>query len=316
MAHDVLAAKLSVTVAEVREALGPQYGSQVAKVELLSGGLLNSNFIVSGEGFRALLRVYPENRNVDEIHFEMETLKALVGSECRVPEVLNGGQIGLVKGRPFILLEFLDGKTLSDDDLSLGLAGEAGEMLGHFHAALRGFVPTHHKGRHDISYIVDLLIETQESVGGEGAEVLAEYAERVWQATGDADEWGEPDGVVHADYYVENLIRLNGGTLALIDFDDSYYGSTFFDVAIGAMEFSARDDQSLDKARLDAFINRYKAVDSHLLHPFERLKDAMMVNCLRFLCYTAPLTLDEGDDLRQNPYVQRIDVLLSVDSKL
>jgi Ser/Thr protein kinase RdoA (MazF antagonist) len=202
-------------------------------------------------------------------------------------------------------MEYLEGRTLGEEDLSDDLAREAGDLLRRFHSSLSGFRPRASKDRHDVAYIRALLDETAATLDAAEREDLDEVREAVLAAVG-REEWAdEALGVVHADYYVENLIRMANGTLALIDFDDSYYGTQLFDVAIGAMEFAVREDQTLDSIRLDGFLDGYGYRDDN-----RKLLRAMTLNCLRFLCYTLPLTRDAGGGVRDNAYAKRAMLFL------
>jgi homoserine kinase type II len=309
MGHDVLAAKFEPTLAEAQAAVKDMLDGEILELSPVSGGLLNSNIRLRLTGKDALMRAYPQVRDPAEIAFEVDVLSVLTDSECRVPGVLGEGKIGWIRERPFILLEFLDGRTLEENDIDVMLAGEAGALLGRFHEESRGVAATDVKERGDVGYIHGLLEETMDGLTPDRRRLVGECADRVWAQVGTA-EWGAPDGVVHADYYVETLIRLEDGTLALIDFDDAYYGTTFFDVAIGAMEFAANESQDLDHERLSAFLESYRVIRPTTDYPYDRLYDAMLINCLRFLCYTLPLTLSEGDEVASNPYYMRIQHLL------
>lgn len=314
MAHDVLAAKLQLSVDDVRIPL-LDFNAEVRSIRLLSGGLLNSNFRVDLAIGPALLRVYPEGRNIEEIRFEIEVLERLAGSTCKAPVPLAGGKIGSVRGRPFVLLSFLPGRTLQEEDIDERLCVDAGALLGRLHSALNGLSPKSTKPRHDIGYIADLIEETAASVALDNARKLEQLSKIVWDHVGGRDEWGPADGIVHGDYYVENLIRDPSGDLAVVDFDDAYYGTIAFDVAIGAMEFAAKSDQRIDPIRSARFVQAYtRAAGRSPLAPDE-MRRAMLINCLRFLCYTLPLTFDAGERFDDNPYAIRIGRLLEPDDQ-
>lgn len=309
MAHDVLAEKFVPDPDEISLALSSVgFGAEIHGVSTICGGLLNSNISVLTDEGRILLRVYPLSRERSEIVFEVEVLKTLAVQRFPAPTVLAEGAIGTIRDRPFIIMEFLDGRTLGEDDQSVSLSATAGALLGAFHRALDGFVSTSSKARCDVEYIHALLAESASALLPADAYLLSECADFVWLRAG-SGEWGSPDGVVHADFYVENLIQTDSGEIALIDFDDSYYGTQLFDVAIGAMEFACRDDQSLDEERLGAFLSEYKKQRPEFEPSEGALLNAMLVNCLRFLCYTLPISMELGEGVQGNAYYRRVNSL-------
>jgi len=251
--HDLLTAKLEVSLEDLARPFG-EMGLSPLSVHRISGGLLNSNFRVQVAQGPILLRVYPPSRDPGEIRFETEALDALAASPCRAPQTVAGGEIGELNGRPFVLLEFIEGRPLREEDIDDALCADAGRLLGTMHHAFDGFRPREHKPRNDVVYIAELADRTAHTLNGPDAAALRAAAEKVFGAVGGRCEWGPADSVVHGDYYVENLIREPTGGLAVVDFDDAYYGTAAFDLAIGAMEFATHPTQSLDPQRLDLFL--------------------------------------------------------------
>lgn len=318
MAHDVLAAKLELSRLDVEEALA-QVGvaDEVVSARLLEGGLLNSNYGVEvASGRRLLLRCYPEARDMGEIGFEVEVVARLNAANFKTPALVSE-TVGIIKKRPFVVMDYIDGSTLAEADLSDSLSSMAGELQAELHNCLDGFKPSSVKPRHDVAYIRSLIAESVDAVDANSAETLTALVARVWDEVGSQEEWGPPTGVVHADFYVENLIRVGDGSLFVIDFDDSYYGTQMFDAAIGAMEFSALDTGLFSLDRYAIFLNAYNAwrVGGGVIDK-SQLRSALLLNCVRFLCYTAPLTLEDGMGLEDNPYALRIHQLLSMPDDL
>jgi len=115
---------------------------------------------------------------------------------------------------------------------------------------------------------------------------------------------------VHADIYPGNIIVDSAGRLAaVIDFDDCYWGTMLFDLAIVTMAFSftgpCHDDWGRARLTVDAYEAVRGAVDP------ENLYLAMVLNCVRFYVYTLPLTRADGLSAGENPFARRAEHLLA-----
>lgn len=274
---------------------------QVFSFRELSGGVINSNFMVETDLGLKLLRVYNPERTEPEIVFELSVLQRLRDQGLNAQTPVAGTHIHYIKGFPCTVLEFIEGTTLSATELTPGLAKQAGVELAKMQAALLGFVPKGNKSPCDTQEIGSILQEACELL-----EVDSSHKVKALWSTASLllDDSRSVNGVVHADIYPGNTIVSDGIVKAFIDFDDSYYGNQFMDVAIAAMEFSSRDGTHLDIPLLQAFVRGYEN-NGNELDP-DQLVIGMWVNCFRFFAYTLPMTLQEGRDWSDNDYVKRI----------
>jgi Ser/Thr protein kinase RdoA (MazF antagonist) len=284
--------------------------ASVTELCTVPGGLLNTNFLCTHEdGVRTLLRVYPAERALGEVQFEWSILRRLQEVAFPAPRVLSPSPFS-VDQQLAGFFSFIPGRALTEDDLDVWIATAAGDLLRRFHDALRGFLPSGVKERHDVTHIDGLIRDGCRSLPSAWADELARRYETDAKELLCSGEWDDlPLGVVHADYYCSNLIVDDHGRLAgLIDFDDAYHGTQFFDVAIGAMEFAAEENQTLDVERLSGFLRGYGI---RLDQPTSyRLVDAMRLNCYRFLCYTLALSVQMGEHFGENRYALRAANLL------
>lgn len=306
MTEPRLFAALEITEENAQELLAP-YGLQVDGVSMMPGGLINTNVRVDCADGSYLLRVYNEERTEGEVEFELSVLEELAGKgfPCQQPLIAEGHRSREWQGRRYSVLTFIEGYVPDNSILSPEVSREIGQQLAQMQHALDGYVPEGTKERADIEFIDGLIEDTVKTLeaGGwsdEAADVAAQWQSARMPFLADA----LPQGVVHADIYSGNTVFRDGEFIALIDFDDAYFGTLLFDVAITAMSYSFRSavdfDISLAKAFLDGYEQGQPSVDRRLL------MDAMWVNFFRFYAYTLPLTLGQGEAPGANVHAQRI----------
>ncbi|MEU8253500.1 phosphotransferase [Micromonospora inaquosa] len=276
----------------------------------MSGGVINTNVRVDCTDRPYLLRVYQAERSSDEIEFELSALRRLSAAGFPVQRPIDtvGGRPTALDERLYTILTFVEGEVMDEADLSPAIGQQMGRILGDMQNALEGFVPVGRKARCDVDFIDNLV---QESVTILEARAEGSFAERIataWQRAREPFVKDDlPLGLVHADLYPGNVIMQNDTVVGVIDFDDAYYGTQFFDVAIAAMEFAFRGDVDLDVETVRGFMSAYESARSKI--DDDVLLDAMLLNCFRFFGYTLPLTTAAGGPVETNVYAQRIALL-------
>lgn len=305
MTEPRLHAKVEIREEVVRE-LFASHGLTAVGVTPMSGGIINTNIRVDCTDRPYLLRVYQADRNAEEIEFELSTLRRLADAGMPVQQpVADGLRPASLDGRLGTILTFIEGEVMEETEISPAVGRQMGRTLGEMQNALAGFVPAGRKERCDVDFIDNLVRESVSLLDAGGEQPFGARIASAWERARKpflADEL--PLGVVHADLYPGNVIMRHGTVVGVIDFDDAYHGTQFFDVAIAAMEFAFRGDTDLDVEIVREFVSAYEAVRSTVDDTM--LVDAMLVNCFRFFCYTLPLTTEAGDPAETNVYARRI----------
>jgi homoserine kinase type II len=310
-------ARLHATV-EIREEVVRElfagHGLTAVGVAPMSGGIINTNIRVDCTDQPYLLRVYQAERSVDEVEFELSVLRRLTDAGMPVQRPIGAvdSPPTALDGRLYSILTFIEGDVMDEADISPDIGKQMGRILGDMQNALRGFVPAGGKERCDVDFIDKLVRESVALLDGQGEKPFAERIATGWQRARVpflADEL--PLGLVHADLYPGNVIMQKGTVVGVIDFDDAYWGTQFFDVAIAAMEFAFRGDTDLDVGIVRDFVSEYESV--RLRVDDDMLVNAMLLNCFRFFCYTLPLTIEAGDPADSNVYAKRIALLENPD---
>lgn len=310
MRLEPLATLIDEEVARVCTAVGLQ---GPATTELLSGGLVNSNYLVRTSDGEMLLRVYPESRRHEEVLFELSVVRHLREAGLPVPDVLPGGQEPApmrVGGRLTAALSFLPGRALQQDELSVDLAAQAGVLYARLVTALDGFVPTGSKDNADADAVTSLVAEAVaglETCDRDSARLLAESYDAI------AAAFAEPGHttVVHGDLYYENVLVTPGpdGLVlsGVVDFDDAYVGDALLDLALVATEFAYLPDDVLDLDLLESFLRAFYGARRHAPSwTPEAFVDACTFVFCKFACYTLPLQGGPASYTGGNEYLTRL----------
>ncbi|WP_010301805.1 phosphotransferase [Candidatus Odyssella thessalonicensis] len=283
-------------------------------------GRIATNLIVpTKERGKILLRMYPSKMphklETGNLEFEIAALQHLSQRRINVPRLLqfnDGRYKAELNGKTSIAYPFIEGCAISKEELSVKTATISGNYLASMIKANQEFKPEKYLlniSEGDLDHIVNLYNRLcQEFPSLSKVRVYSEMASFVSRESIRGIYRKSPQGIVHADYFFENLI-LKEEKAALIDFSDAYYGAIVTDVAIGAMEFSAVSEEKWDFSYLKAFLAPIKP----WLRKYEFTKDdlinVMRANCLRFAIYTMRPTLQTSKDLEYNPYARRFKYL-------
>ncbi len=276
-------------------------------------GLIASNyFIDTVEKGQIVIRANElgENKGVG---FEVKALDFLGKHDAPVPNVLRFNDDSLEKhvdDKRVIAYTPIDGDTLGSDELdSCALATEAGSLLRNMIVPAALYEPDGTEPDGDATFIKGITTEFLDKYPDLAdhsffkdavANLVSEnYAEALRTS---------PKGIVHADFFYENIIKRDDKLVGIIDFGDAYYGAILNDVVIGAMEFSVFEANEQWKPELfEAFLQpnadwlRKSGID------FDTFQATLLANCLRFAVYT--LGFEREDDSSasadENRYIQR-----------
>lgn len=304
---------LASIVKEVMKELGLQnYGDY----KIPESGRIASNTIVStAEKGNVMVRFYPkgcqdsklETGNVD---FEVEALSHYAAHKLPVPTpFLFKNSSPLFKttdGLKVFAYCLLDGTPIEHSELSLEKAKKASRLLESMLKAALLFKPGENRPSGDIEYIcsiADKFLERNSSSslckdiremksGVEGLNIVPRLSKT-------------PTGIVHADFFFENVIIDSEGVYKTIDFGDAYYGHVVQDIVIGAMEFCVLEDDSWNTEFFTAFLQIHADRLKEWKVDFSLFYDLLIANCLRFAVYTCAQDLEKDENTNSNPYIER-----------
>jgi homoserine kinase type II len=223
----------------------------------IAEGVENSNFLLETRGGRYILTVYERRVRAEDLPFFLSLMQwlARAGYPSAAPVADRAGSIlKRVRGKPAALIAFLPG--LSVRRPGVAHCREAGEGLGWLHLAARGF---------DGSRANDLGQASWAPMAARLA-TAAESLKPGLAATIEADtshiaaNWphGLPEGVVHADYFPDNVFFDRGRFAGTIDFYFAAIDALAYDVAVALNAWCFEPDGSFNVTAARAFVEGYQ----------------------------------------------------------
>ena len=247
-------------------ALGTAYGVELAGIEALELGSVNSNFRATAADGRVLFaRLYEESGQEGALA-ELELVRGLdaAGVPVAGPLPLAHGSMPLHAGKPFALFPWLDGEVLCQRRVTTEHCRLVGAALAKVHLA-SSFLARLGPGRFGPG---DMLARLERVKASGRAEFFAD-AERIGEALERYRAERDPElpsGIVHGDLFRDNVLWKNGELLALLDFESAFHGPLVYDVLVTIGAWCYADAFDLGLAR--AFGDGYQA--ERPLEPRER----------------------------------------------
>lgn len=243
-----------MTLGEARAAL-ESYNLDVAAVEALDAGSVNSNFAVQTKsGERFFVRLY-EEQGLDDAAAELATLQKLCenGVPTPAPRPRRDGRfVGSHAGKPVGVHPWIEGTSLCFARLTPAAAREVGRALARVHLCTPklGRIPAGRFG-------LDGLRERLERVDWTDARYAADtrrIRERIAHHLAHGPS-SLPTGLIHGDLFRDNVLWHEGQPsgpelVALLDFESASAGVFVYDlmVCVHAWCYGESFDLSLARA--------------------------------------------------------------------
>lgn len=260
----------TLDVAEARR-LGAEFGLDVARVEPLSAGSVNSNFRFWDTGGRPFFaRVY-EEQGVHGAEVEVRLLTELVRTGLPVAEPLPlraGGLVTTTAGKPFAVYRWIDGEALCQKRVTAVHCGAVGRALARLHRATPSLTkPT--GGRFRVEDLMSRLGRIDEESPAHRDAAL--HIRRRLEHYAGQRRSDLPTGVIHGDLFRDNVLFRGSDIVALLDFESASFGPFAFDLMVTLEAWCYGD--SFDHLLISALLSGYEEVRS--LETSER--DALLV---------------------------------------
>lgn len=292
----------------------------IGEVTVPENGRIASNICVNtSEKGMVMLRFYPEGYHEEKLEtgtvdFEIETLYFFSSHGLSVPSPLLFGPNEYKReenGIKIFAYKLLPGECFKITDLSNEIATKSGMFLRDMLAVSQKFVPKAEAPEGDLEYFLKifkaLLNQNPQLKTSAELNEMADFTQGVIQK---GEIARTPKGIVHADFFFENILEKDDGTLGAIDFGDAYYGHVIMDVVIGSMEFCVLEDAKWDLEMFKCFLTPHAVwLKSHKISA-DLFYSLLAANCLRFAVYTMPNTLADKLEVKENPYVHRFYQLM------
>jgi homoserine kinase type II len=234
----------------------------------IAEGVENSNFLLETEAGQFILTVYEKRVREDELPYFLGLTRWLAqhGYPSATPMIDKAGEaLKRVRGKPCAIFSFLPG--LSVRRPSAAHCREAGEGLARLHLAADGFAMTRPNDLGQDAWapmFAGLRADAEALKPGLAAVIDGDLA-RI------AAAWPKdlPRGVIHADYFPDNVFFHQGGKFAgAIDFYFACNDFLAYDIAVALNAWCFEADGSFNITSARAMLAGYEA--HRPLSPAER----------------------------------------------
>ena len=233
----------------------------------IAEGVENSNFLLETEAGRFILTVYEKRVREEDLPFFLGLMGWLAerGYPSATPMADRQGRlIQRVRGKPCAIVSFLPG--LSVRRPSVAHCRVAGEGLARLHLAAKGYggIRANDLGQAAWAPMFAPLAKDADALKpGLSAVIAADLASL-------ATAWPKdlPAGVIHADYFPDNVFFRDGRFAGAIDFYFACEDALAYDVAIALNAWCFEPDGSFNVTAARAMVAGYEA--HRPLSPAER----------------------------------------------
>jgi homoserine kinase type II len=239
----------------------------------IAEGVENSNFFLETEAGRFILTLYERRVREEDLPFFLTLMHWLAGRgfPCPTPQADQSGQmLQRIRDKPAALVSFLNGVSVSRP--TPRHCREAGGGLARLHLAGEGFQGRRENGlgAHTWADLFKGQEASADSLEPGLAQAVAadlETLARVWPA-------GLPSGVIHADFFPDNVFFVRGRFAAAIDFYFACIDALAYDVAVCLVSWCFDPDGRFKPDHARALLAGYEAVRP--LQPAERAQLATL----------------------------------------
>ena len=225
----------------------------------MAEGVENSNFLLETTGGRYFLTVYEKRMREEELPFFLDLMRWLAQHSFPSAAPLadrKGETIKRVRGKPAAIVEFLPG--LSVRRPTADHCREAGQGLARLHLAAQGFPGTRANdlGQAAWAPLFATLGEAADGLKPGLAATISRDLDRL------AAAWpqGLPTGVIHADYFPDNVFFTAGKFAGAIDFYFACIDALAYDVAVALNAWCFEADGSFNITSARALVGGYESL--------------------------------------------------------
>jgi len=229
---------------------------QLAHFQGISAGIENSNFFVTTNQGRFVLTIF-ERMQSDELPYFMNLMQHLSSQNIPCPEVQqqdDGNMLFDFANKKGCIISCLAGQTL--EHLNHLQLQSAGKMLGALHRAGESFAERHVNPT-GMNWMKDTIQQVLEPLKQRHGVEAVSLLQKEFAAQQQLDTSGMASGVIHADYFVDNILISDNHVSGVIDFyyacDDVYV----YDLAIAANALALQRTTD-DDFKLKLFIEAYQ----------------------------------------------------------
>jgi len=219
---------VKINIDKVGEILELADCSSLSKIEILSGGWANSNYLVTcDDETKVVLKIWRE-KTPDEVQEMNLNIDWIVKHGVSTPAPLklkNGESMIVVDGFAWILIPFINAPWIAKDTASLNSLGLA---IASLHA-----VPNAEHFGTSYSMGVDIWPELFERAESEDKwSPFLRMLEEEFLKLNEKISLNLPKGAIHGDLFQDNILGHSGEVLAILDFEDMCFNILAIDLVV------------------------------------------------------------------------------------
>lgn len=251
----------------------------------IQGGITNTNYFLTtlsspiAAPQRFILTLF-ETISLPEVQAYLALMQHVASKGFTAPAPIaqiNGQVAFMLSGKPACLVSCLPGKEIEIPNLKQ--AASAGATLAQFHLAAADFTQPlpNERSRTWRQKTGDFLIQDKVLP----AHLVANLAQEL---TDDKrfDDRSLPQGVIHADYFKDNVLMQGDTTSGVIDFYYACYGSLIYDIAVAVNDFARLVNGKIDTEISHAFLTAYQSVRPYTQTEYQAWPQILRIAALRF----------------------------------
>jgi homoserine kinase type II len=218
---------------------------QALSLKGVAEGVENSNFLLETEAGRFFLTVYERRVKAADLPFFLELLRWIAEhgfpSATPIPD-REGRLLKTVRGKPCAIVSFLSGLAVRRP--TAAHCREAGAGLAQLHLAAQGFPLTRANdlGQAAWAPLFSGLVKAADDLKPGLAATISSDLELL------ASRWpkGLPEGVIHADFFPDNVFFKAGRFAGAIDFYFACVDALAYDIAVALNAWCFEPDGSFN----------------------------------------------------------------------
>jgi homoserine kinase type II len=224
----------------------------------IAEGVENSNFYLQTDRGAFILTLYEKRVNADDLPFYLGLMEHLAGRGivCPLPvPARDGKRSGMLNGRPCAFVTFLTG--LSVRRPTVAHCAAAGAALARLHLAGEGFALRRANALGPSGW-APLVASTASGADGVEDGLQALIASSFAAVTA---AWPElPRGVIHADFFPDNVLFMREEVSGIIDFYFACNDMHAYDLAVMLNSWCFENDGGYNLTKGMALASAYRAV--------------------------------------------------------
>lgn len=233
-------------------------GALVEAREIIEG-VENSNYLLLTDKTRAILTLYEKRVKAEDLPFFIEMMQhaAKNGLACPAPIAdKNGTILQELAGRPATIVSFLNGDKVLDP--SPVHCREAGKLMAQLHKATVGMQRTRVNALNAEGW--QKLATACAPRADEAAPGMRELIEGELNTIRNAWPKNLPAGIIHADFFPDNVFFMGEKTSGVIDFYFACHDYLAYDLMITLNSWCFEGQKKYSAQRAHALIEGYESV--------------------------------------------------------